>query len=216
MSLGKEVAHIRVSYEKGQLTEENLTQNPFQLFEAWMAEAVEKQVPEANAMSLATVRADGMPSVRVVLLKGFDEQGFVFYTNYGSDKARQLDANPVAALTFYWPQLEKQVRIEGFASRVSPEESEAYYQSRDRGSRLGAWASPQSQVIESRDVLEERVKEVAARFEGQEVFPRPEHWGGFRIRPVYIEFWQGRPSRLHDRFAYVPDGGEWRISRLAP
>ncbi len=216
MSLGKEISNLRVDYQKGQLKDNELLQDPILQFETWMSEAVENGVHEANAMSLATVRADGMPSVRIVLLKGFDERGFVFYTNYESDKSRQLEAHPFAALNFFWAPLEKQVRIEGRVVRVSDEESDEYFHSRDRGSRLGAWASPQSRIIPARETLELRVKAIQEQYPGDTFIPRPAYWGGFRVEPSYMEFWQGRSSRLHDRFAYQRSGSGWDVSRLAP
>ncbi|MEO1383062.1 MAG: pyridoxamine 5'-phosphate oxidase, partial [Bacteroidota bacterium] len=170
---------------------------------------------EPNAMSLATVH-QGRPSVRIVLLKGFNDEGFVFYTNYESKKAQEMAQNYQVALTFFWPELERQIRIEGKVAKVSEAESNAYYQSRGRGSRIGAWASPQSQVIEDRNILEARVEEFTAKFEGQETFPKPEYWGGYRVEPDYIEFWQGRKSRLHDRITYTLTEGAWIIQRIAP
>ncbi|MEL6592061.1 MAG: pyridoxamine 5'-phosphate oxidase [Bacteroidota bacterium] len=211
----KEVADIRVDYTQGELHESQIADNPIVQFERWFQAAVAAEVPEPNAMILATV-ADGQPSARVVLLKGFDERGFCFYTNYESRKGQELAANPKAALTFFWPELERQIRLEGTIEKVSPEESDTYYQSRGRASRLGAWASPQSQVIEDRSLLEERVQEVSQRFEGQETFPRPGFWGGFRLRAHYLEFWQGRKSRLHDRIVYESVDDAWQIKRIAP
>lgn len=215
MSIRKEVADIRVDYTQGELHESQLADNPIVQFEHWFQAAVAAQVPEVNAMMLATV-ADGQPSARVVLLKGFDERGFCFYTNYESRKGKELAANPKAALTFFWPELERQIRLEGTIEKVSPEESDTYYQSRGRGSRLGAWASPQSQLIEDRSLLEERVQEITQRFEGQEEFPRPDFWGGYRLKPHYLEFWQGRKSRLHDRIVYEWVDDTWQIKRIAP
>jgi pyridoxamine 5'-phosphate oxidase len=215
MSLRKEVADLRREYQMSRLDEASSDADPFRQFERWFEEAVRAGLPEPNAMGLATAEG-GRPSLRIVLLKGFDERGFVFYTNYLSRKGRELDANPMAALTFFWAELERQLRIEGRVERVSAEESDAYFQSRDRGSRVGAWASPQSELIGSREVLEARAAEAQARFEGQELVPRPPHWGGFRVLPDYFEFWQGRPSRLHDRLAYTPAAGGWQRARLAP
>lgn len=215
MSIRKKVADIRIDYGKDALLEENLAQNPIEQFEGWFQAAVEADVHEVNAMTLSTVH-EGQPSARIVLLKGFDERGFAFYTNYKSRKGQEMAANPKAALTFFWSTMERQVRIEGRIEKVSAEESDTYYQSRGRGSRLGAWASPQSETITDRDLLEERVKEVTERFAKQESFPRPEYWGGYRLVPHYIEFWQGRQSRLHDRLVYELIEGDWMVKRLAP
>ena len=166
-------------------------------------------------MSLATVSADGKPSGRIVLLRGVDERGFAFYTNYNSRKSRELEATPHAALTFFWLGLERQVRIEGEVSRVSAEESDAYFQSRARGSQIGALASPQSELLENREVLEENVRKITATFEGKEI-PRPSHWGGYRVKPKRIEFWDNRTNRLHDRIVYVANDNGWMVERLAP
>jgi len=208
------VADIRQDYRKGALLEADAAPAPLTQFSTWFDQAVHAGVLEVNAMTLATVDAQGLPSARTVLLKGFDAQGFVFYTNYNSRKAVHLDANPHACLLFFWPQLERQVRLEGQVARVSAEESDAYYRSRPLGSRIGAWASPQSQTI-SRAVLEQVVQEMTASLGDNP--PRPPHWGGYRLTPHYVEFWQGRASRLHDRLAYTlrADGG-WDRTRLAP
>jgi pyridoxamine 5'-phosphate oxidase len=184
-------------------------------FARWFGDAHRAELLEPNAMTLATATPDGEPSARIVLLKGADERGFAFFTDYRSRKGQDLEANPRAALVFHWGELERQVRITGAVSRVSREESEAYFRSRPRGSRLGAWTSQQSSVIPSREALEERLGKMAARFDGSDV-PLPPHWGGFRVRPDTIEFWQGRESRLHDRIRYVREGGVWRIERLSP
>ena len=215
MSIRKSVADLRVDYTKGILDETHVNADPILQFEQWFQEAVNSEVTEANAMSLGTVK-DGRPAVRIVLLKGFDERGFVFYTNYDSRKGGEIAAQPMAALTFFWPELQRQVRIEGRIEKVAAEESDEYYASRDRGSRLGAWASPQSHPIVKREDLEAKVREVTDRFDGQEDIPRPDHWGGYRVIPDWMEFWQGRPSRLHDRIAYTRESGEWTITRLAP
>jgi pyridoxamine 5'-phosphate oxidase len=211
-----QIANIRKAYTQGPLIEADMNTDPIRQFEAWFQEALAANLPEPNAMVLATATADGQPSARMVLLKEFDERGFTFHTNYESRKGHELAASRRAALLFFWPELQRQVRIEGTVERLSEAESDEYFRSRPLGSRLGAWASPQSEVIPSRDVLEERVREVAQRFPNGAV-PRPPFWGGFRVRPLAIEFWQGRPDRLHDRLRYrrvQPEG--WRLERLAP
>lgn len=215
MSIRKTVADIRVDYTKGALEETQVSSDPVLQFERWFQEAVASEVMEPNAMSLGTVQ-NGRPSVRIVLLKGFDERGFVFYTNYESRKAKEIEAEPQVALTFFWPELQRQIRIEGTITKVSGAESDTYYNSRGRSSRLGAWASPQSAVIKNREVLETLVGEVEERFEGKEDIPRPAHWGGYRVEADYLEFWQGRSSRLHDRITYQRENGEWVINRIAP
>jgi len=198
------------------LDEKTADPDPLKQFQRWFDEARARvsQLPEA--MTLATATTDGKPSARLVLLKQVDERGFVFYTNYRSSKARDLEANPFAALVFYWPQLERQVRVEGTVTRTSAAESDKYFQSRPRDSQIGALASPQSEVIPNRDVLEQRLAELEEEYRGREV-ARPEHWGGYRLNPERIEFWKGRPGRLHDRFLYeLQSDGSWVIKRLAP
>jgi pyridoxamine 5'-phosphate oxidase len=216
MSIRKDVAALRTEYLRGAFDEQQANPDPIRQFEAWFQEAVQAEVPEPNAMSLATAQA-GRPTIRVVLLKGFDEEGFVFYTNYESRKGQEIAANPEVCLNFFWAELERQVRIEGRATPVAPEESDAYFNSRDRGSRLGAWASAQSQVLPDRDTLAQQMAAVQARFGAQGEVPRPPHWGGYRVAPHYLEFWQGRSSRLHDRIAYerLADG-RWTRQRLSP
>jgi pyridoxamine 5'-phosphate oxidase len=215
--MSQHLADMRRNYAREGLTEAQAPEEPFALFHQWFDQAVKtEQAPvEANAMTLATVDADGRPHCRVLLLKGLDTQGFTFFSNYDSAKGQQMAARPFAAMTFFWPTLERQVRIEGRVSKVSHEESDAYFQVRPLGSRLGAWASPQSQVIADREELEELLKATEARFsDGQ---PHcPEHWGGYRLVPDRIEFWQGRPSRLHDRLNYRLLDGSWNRERLAP
>lgn len=209
------IADIRKDYQLKSLSEHEVDQNPFAQFSVWWNEAVQSDIVEVNAMTLSTVTSTGKPSSRIVLLKGYDEQGFVFFTNYSSDKGRQLMQNHFAALLFFWKELERQVRIEGVVSKVSEEESDAYFNSRPVGSRLGAWASPQSQKISDREVLNNELMKFTEQFD-QENIPRPAHWGGYRVKPTRIEFWQGRSNRLHDRILYEQDNDNWQISRLAP
>lgn len=209
------VSEVRREYGLAGLSEEDLAADPIAQLHVWLHQAQEVYPEEFTSMTLATVDREGRPSARVVLLKGLDERGLVFYTNYDSRKGRELAENPRAALVFYWAGLDRQVRIEGTVERTSREESEAYFISRPLGSRLGAWASPQSQPIAGRGELARRLREVEALF-GEEV-PLPESWGGYRVRPETVEFWQGRPSRLHDRLCYsLQPGGGWKIERLAP
>ena len=208
------LADLRKDYALKTLGEKDVAADPMPQFGVWMVEAIHAQVPEPSAMNLATVDARGRPSSRIVLLKGVDKRGFVFYTNYQSRKGRDLAANPAAALTFLWKELERQVRIEGMVEKVTREESEAYFATRPLGSRVGAWASPQSDVIESREWLERRWAEMGR--EHGENPPLPPHWGGYRVLPDYVEFWQGRLSRLHDRIAYSREGERWKVQRLAP
>ena len=209
------LADLRLNYEKGALDEATLPHEPFALFQMWLHDAIDSGLMEPNAMTLATVSADGQPSCRTVLLKGFDARGFSFFTNYDSRKGRELLANPKAALTFYWKERERQVCARGTVSRLSREESDAYFQSRPYGSQIGAWVSEQSERIPDRGCLENRERDLKAKFpEGQ--VPLPPNWGGYVLSPHSIEFWQGRPSRLHDLMIYEKQGDAWQRSRLSP
>ena len=215
--MNQDVADLRRDYHLQELSETEADSDPIAQFANWFETAVNAQVPDPNGMTLATVGLTGKPASRVVLLKGYDRQGFVFYTNYQSRKSQELEAHPWAALTFWWVALERQVRIEGRAEKTSAAESDAYFQSRPRDSQLGACASPQSQVIVDRQVLEQNLLDLKKKYAGQELIPRPDHWGGWRIVPETIEFWQGRSSRLHDRLLYqLQTDGTWLRSRLSP
>lgn len=210
------LADMRKDYSLAGLLEKDLAKNPFRQFEQWFQEAEAAKIPEPNAMTLATAGRDGRPAARTVLLKGVDGRGFVFYTNFESRKGRELDANPHATLLFPWVAMERQVVVEGPVARVSREEAEAYFHSRPRASQLGAWASPQSTVVAGRAVIEESYRVIEKKYEGREV-PLPPNWGGFRLVPEMVEFWQGRRSRLHDRLRYRREaGGDWTVERLAP
>ena len=206
---------LRREYTRAGLSEKDVAADPVEQFRRWFGEALSADLHEPNAMTLSTATPDGHPSARIVLLKGFDERGFVFYTNYEGRKGRELEENPFCTLVFYWGELERQVRVEGRAVRVAGEESDAYYEGRPRASRLGAWASEQSRTVQDRGVLEDRLRELEDRF-GEDV-PRPPFWGGYRVEPASVEFWQGRENRLHDRLLYSSDGcGDWEIERLQP
>ncbi len=213
--MNQEIARLRREYAGRPLDEAQVPEEPMALFRRWFEEAVRAELTDPNAMILATADAAGRPSARVMLLKDFDEEGFVFYTNYESRKGRELTENPRAALVFWWAELMRQVRIEGAVEKVAAEVSDAYFQTRPRESQLGAWASPQSQVIPNREILERRVAELAQQYDGREV-PRPSYWGGYRVVPEVVEFWQGRPGRLHDRLRYRRTDRGWVRERLAP
>jgi len=210
------ISDIRRDYSQEILSEDSIAKNPIDQFEQWWNEAVHAKIDEVNAMTLATASADGFPSARIVLLKDFGAAGFSFYTNYASYKGKQLEENPKACLVFFWKELERQVRITGLVEKLSPAESDLYFNSRPEGSRIGATASPQSQVIENRSWLDEKFNEMVKLLEGTNI-QRPQNWGGYIVKPVIIEFWQGRPSRLHDRIQYsIQNDGSWKIERLAP
>ena len=214
MNLGKNLADLRKSYEREKLDEADVAEDPLEQFTRWMQQAIDAQIPEPNAMTLATVSKENRPSTRPVLIKGCDERGIVWYTNYESRKARQISMNPWASLQFHWVELERVVRIEGKVEKVSTEESEAYYRSRPLDSRIAAWASPQSEVIADRKALEKRVEELNRKY--GENPPLPPNWGGLRLVPERWEFWQGRKNRLHDRIVYRKEMGKWLRERLAP
>lgn len=211
----KELQNLRRHYALETLDEKQAPSNPFELFKNWMEEAIKAELPEPNAFNLSTVDAAGKPHARIVLLKGLESNKFIFYTNYKSAKGRQMTVNNHVAATFLWLELERQVRIEGTVNPISREESEAYFQSRPRESRLGAWASAQSSVVSSRQALEKNFARVTNEFEGKEI-PLPDFWGGYAIDAHYIEFWQGRASRMHDRIAYTREAEKWLIQRLSP
>jgi pyridoxamine 5'-phosphate oxidase len=211
-----DAASLRKEYTRSGLHETDMNPDPIVQFRTWFEKVIGADLSEPNAMTLATATKEGRPSARTVLLKGYDERGFVFYTNYEGRKANELQTNPACALLFYWGELERQIRIEGKASRLPIEESDGYFASRPRGSRLGAWASEQSRPVEDRSLLEERVRTLEVQYEGREV-PRPPFWGGYRVEPDSVEFWQGRENRLHDRLLYRRDaGGGWTLERLQP
>ncbi len=209
---------IRKSYLKGSLDLGDLEAHPIDQFISWWHEAVGEEIVEPNAMTLATVNKEGQPSARIVLLKGVTHEGFEFYTNYQSHKAVEMAENPKAALVFLWKELERQVRIEGLVEKLSMEKSQSYFQSRPKSSQIGAWASPQSQVIPDRKFLEDNVSQISDRFKNNDSIPLPEYWGGYLVKPQMIEFWQGRPDRLHDRFRFLKNekGENWSVDRLAP
>ncbi len=208
------IADIRKDYSQRSLYESDVDVNAIEQFTKWWGEANESRIEEVNAMTLATASAEGKPSARIVLLKDYDTRGFVFFTNYNSRKGTQLQENPYAALIIFWKEIERQIRIEGSVTKISEEESDAYFYSRPEASRIGAWASEQSKVIPERKILENSVIEYQLRFSGN--VPRPPHWGGYVLKPETIEFWQGRSNRLHDRLLYTRTGDTWKIERLAP
>ena len=211
-----DLSKLRSEYSRASLDVSSILPDPIQQFEKWFLEALNAKVMEPNAMNLSTINADNRPSSRIVLLKGIEEKKFVFYSNYQSTKGKELDQNPACALTFFWPELERQVRVEGFAERINEERSEKYFQSRPRGSQVGAWTSPQSSIIKSRSILEERAEQIEKRFEGLAVLPKPNQWGGYQVDAQVIEFWQGRPNRLHDRIQFLKIDNAWKSHRLAP
>ena len=213
----KHISDLRQNYTLNGLEEAHVDADPIKQFATWFQEALDSDLLEPNAMTLATATPEGKPTARIVLLKGFSDRGFVFYTNYQSQKGQQLIANPYAALVFLWDKLERQIRIEGKVEQLTSVESDNYFHSRPKASRLGAWASNQSQVISNRQVLEQNLTDLEAEYADATIIPRPKHWGGFRVIPNQIEFWQGRPSRLHDRLVYyLHDNGSWQIKRLSP
>jgi len=214
--MNREIADMREDYTRHELTRDQLDSSPMTQFEIWFDHATKSQIKEPNAMILSTVDSTGRPSARTVLLKELEAKGFVFYTNYNSDKAKDIADNPKVAITFLWKELERQVRIQGKAVKVSHAKSLAYYHKRPKGSQIGAWVSPQSAVIADRSILERRQAELNDQYKDVDKLPLPENWGGFIIKPQIIEFWQGRSSRLHDRFRYTLESEQWKIDRLAP
>jgi pyridoxamine 5'-phosphate oxidase len=210
------LSDIRKNYSAQTLSEDSVDTDPIRQFETWWSQAVDAGIDEVNAMTLATSSADGLPSARIVLLKEFSAEGFVFFTNYNSYKGRHLEENPRACLVFFWKELERQVRITGIVEKVSEKDSDIYFHSRPPGSQVGAVVSPQSMVIESREWLDKKYEEIEPALNGKEL-PRPAHWGGYIVKPIVVEFWQGRPSRLHDRLEYsLQESGDWKMQRLAP
>ena len=211
-----QIASIRKEYKLKNLDEADAAGNAIKQFGQWWQDAINSEIDEVNAFTLATAAADGKPAARIVLLKGYDEKGFVFFTNYQSHKGQELATNPQGCMVFFWKELERQIRIEGSIEKISAEESDEYYFSRPLSSQVGAWASPQSSVIKNRDIIEDNVKKYEAQFADSSI-SRPPHWGGYRLQPQAIEFWQGRPSRLHDRLLYtLLENNDWKIERLAP
>jgi pyridoxamine 5'-phosphate oxidase len=209
------IADIRQDYKLNSLSENDIASNPLDQFTKWWQEAIASKIEEVNAMTLATVAENGAPSARIVLLKGLSEEGFEFFTNYESHKAKEMEENDKVALVFFWKELERQIRIQGTVKRLSEEKSNTYFFSRPAESRIGAWASPQSKIIESRDILDNNVEQVKKQFEQTEI-TRPTFWGGYIVQPTLFEFWQGRSNRLHDRIEYIKASSEWQTRRLAP
>ena len=216
MLRNKKIASLREDYQKDTLEINEVATNPMQQFATWFNEALKSQELEPNAMTLATATKDGIPSARIVLLKGVHDGQFTFYTNYNSPKSQEMIDNPKAALVFNWLSMQRQIRIQGIVQKVDRTTSEAYFQSRPKSSQVGAWSSPQSKVIENRSILEHTKLELETQYQDTEILPCPPHWGGFLIEPTVIEFWQGRASRLHDRICYTKLGNDWKIERLAP
>ena len=210
------LANLRKEYSQAVLELPTADADPLHLVKSWLEDAIRAEVNEPNAMNLATVGENGRPAARIVLLKGLENGKFEFYTNYQSNKGNDLEKNPACALTFFWPELERQLRVEGMASRLSDTKSDEYFRSRPRGSQVGAWASPQSHAVASRQLLEERFAQLESKYEGAEFLPRPKQWGGFGVEPFLIEFWQGRPNRMHDRICYILAEKKWVARRLAP
>jgi pyridoxamine 5'-phosphate oxidase len=214
--MNQSIAGLRKDYSSETLLEPDIARHPIQQFDKWWQQAIDSQIDEANAMTLATASSDGMPSARIVLLKGYNPDGFVFFTNYKSYKGLQLGENPKACLLFFWKELERQVRIIGLVNKIPEQESDDYFHSRPIGSQVGAWTSPQSQVIPNRSWLDDHYQQMTKQFQEKNI-ERPPHWGGYIVKPVIMEFWQGRPSRLHDRIQYtLHENGDWQIERLAP
>lgn len=214
--INSKIVSLRKEYSSAFLNEEDVNHNPFKQFELWMHQAVEAEILEPNAMTVSSVSSEGKPSSRIVLLRGFDENGFVFYTNYNSHKGHDMAQNKYACLNFFWPELERQIRIEGSIAKIDQQISTNYFHSRPRESQIGAWASIQSAVIANRKVVEDAFIYYTEKFKDLELIPKPEHWGGYNIKPTSIEFWQGRPSRLHDRLRYSAVNDAWKIERLSP
>ena len=210
------VSDLRQNYEKSSLIESQVKSDPFDQFDIWFQEAIKSSVKEPNAFSLATISKDMVPSIRIMLLKGFDKEGFIFFTNYKSKKATNIETNPSVCMNFFWDDLERQVRITGSASQIDHKSSEEYFHSRPRGSQIGAWASPQSQVIANREYLEQNLNSLMKKYDNSDIIPKPDHWGGYLVVPHQVEFWQGRPNRLHDRILYERESGNWNMKRLAP
>lgn len=214
--INSKIISLRKEYSSAYLNEQDINHDPFKQFELWMHQAVEAQILEPHAMNVCTVSAEGKPSSRIVLLRGFDHKGFVFYTNYNSHKGNDLEKNNHVCLNFFWSELERQVRIEGIISKVDEQTSIDYFNSRPRESRIGAWASEQSTIIESRKVVEDAFAFYTNKFKDTPIIPKPPHWGGYLVKPSNIEFWQGRPSRLHDRLKFTRNNNDWKIERLSP